>query len=209
MSALTTLTHWLLGEFDNQVQATDQPVWFVHLRLWHQPLPFRINDHVAIFCEQANALYLDAPYRQRVMILRPVESPDREDGSNPAELPIGQVEYRAFKFPDRVQGAGANPQLLESLTPDDLELLPGCELTIRQTADRFKADPDPNQRCCFQYNGQMRQVILGFEASEAEFCSFDRGIDPDTGRLLWGALMGAYQFQKRQNFALPQRFVRF
>ncbi len=187
---LTQLAHWLAGEFDNQPQAQDQPVWFVSLRLWQRPLPFRIQGHLALFCEQANSLYLDAPYRQRILVLRPSDNPQQ-----------GRAQYLAFKQPERFKGAGAQPERLQTLTLDDLEALPGCELTITYTNQRFKADPDPDAKCCFQYNGQTRQVILGFEATATQFLSWDRGVDPDSGKLLWGALMGAYQFHKRQDFA--------
>jgi hypothetical protein len=190
MPSLTTLAQWLAGEFDNQAQAQDQPVWFVNLRLWHRPLPFRVDDHLALFCEQANSLYLDAPYRQRVLVLKPGESTEQS----------WRVEYKAFKQPERYKGAGANPELLNHLTIDQLESLPGCELNLTYTAERFKAESEPEAKCCFQYNGQTRQVILGFEATPNQFFSFDRGVDPETGKLLWGALMGAYEFQKRQAF---------
>ncbi|MBF2047910.1 MAG: chromophore lyase CpcT/CpeT [Elainella sp. C42_A2020_010] len=187
---LTQLAHWLAGEFDNQPQAQDQPVWFVSLRLWQRPLPFRIQGRLALFCEQANSLYLDAPYRQRILVLQPSDN-----------LQQGRAQYLAFKQPERFKGAGAQPERLQTLTLDDLEALPGCELTITYTNQRFKADPDPDVKCCFQYNGQTRQVILGFEATATQFLSWDRGVDPDSGKLLWGALMGAYQFHKRQDFA--------
>ncbi|WNZ22527.1 hypothetical protein HJG54_06420 [Leptolyngbya sp. NK1-12] len=187
---LTQLAHWLAGEFDNQPQAQDQPVWFVSLRLWQRPLPFRIQGRLALFCEQANSLYLDAPYRQRILVLQPSDNPQQ-----------GRAQYLAFKQPERFKGAGAQPERLQTLTLDDLEALPGCELTITYTNQRFKADPDPDAKCCFQYNGQTRQVILGFEATATQFLSWDRGVDPDTGKLLWGALMGPYQFHKRQDFA--------
>lgn len=186
------LAQWLAGEFENQAQAQDQPVWFVHLQLWHRPLPFQIEGHIALFCEQANALYLDNPYRQRVVILQPTADPQRL-----------RAEYRAFKQPERVRGAGANPSLLDSLTVEDLEQLPGCELFITFDGQRFKADPPPDAKCCFQYDGKTRQVILGFESAVDRFWSFDRGVDPETGKLLWGALMGAYEFQKRQDFPVP------
>lgn len=39
---LITLAQWLAGEFENRSQALDQPAWFVHLRLWHRPLPHTI-----------------------------------------------------------------------------------------------------------------------------------------------------------------------
>ena len=185
MLDLTLLAHWLAGEFDNYPQAYDQPAWFVSLRLWHRPLPIRIDGDLAIFCEQANSVYLDAPYRQRVLILR-----------SPA-----QVEYKAFHQPERFKGAGANPSLLDGLTLSDLEDLPGCWLDLTQQASRYKAEPPPDAKCCFQYNGEMRQVILGFESEATQFWSHDRGVDLTTGKPLWGALMGAYEFQKRQDFA--------
>ncbi|VXD14111.1 conserved hypothetical protein [Planktothrix serta PCC 8927] len=31
--------------------------------------------------------------------------------------------------------------------------------------------------------------------------SYDKGIDPTTGKALWGALLGQFQFQKRCCFA--------
>ncbi len=200
MSSLATLAEWLAGEFDNQAQAQDQPVWFVNLRLWHRPLPWRIEGNLALFCEQANSLYLDAPYRQRVLVLKPVNSSGLAGSLTDSQW---QGYYKAFKQPERYRGAGAHPELLNALTPDQLEGLPGCHLTITYAANRFKAEPPAAAKCCFQYSGQLRQVILGFESMPNQFLSFDRGVDPETGQLLWGALMGAYEFQKRQAFQVP------
>jgi hypothetical protein len=188
--ALVTLAQWLAGEFDNQPQAQEQPVWFVHLRLWHRPLPFRIQGNLALFAEQSNALYPENPYRQRIVVLQTTE--------NPQQL---QAQYLALKQPDRFRGAGVNPSLLNALTPDDFESLPGCVLTVTRQSGTFRAQPEPDAKCYFQYDGKTRQVVLGFEVSNRRFFSFDRGVDPDTGQSLWGALMGAYDFEKRQDFA--------
>jgi hypothetical protein len=188
-SSLSTLSHWLAGEFDNKDQALEQPVWFVHLRLWHRPLPFQIDGNPALFAEQANYLYPERAYRQRVMVLQPI-----------AHSQNLRAQYYAFKQPDRFQGAGANPDRLQDLRLEDLELLPGCMLTVTQQSARFKAEPEPDARCCFQYQGEIRQVILGFEVSVDRFLSFDRGVNPETGQALWGAMMGAYEFHKRQSF---------
>ncbi len=185
---LENLAQWMAGEFDNRPQAQEQPAWFVGLRLWHRPLPWRIGGNLALFCEQANALYPEAAYRQRVVVLNP------EAGS-------WQAEYKAFQQPERFKGAGINPTLLNLLTPADLVELPGCRLTITQQDSRFRAEPEPVAKCCFQYNGETRQVILGFEATAEQFWSHDRGVDPNSGKLLWGALMGAYEFHKRQDFS--------
>lgn len=185
MSNLATLAQWLTGEFDNQTQALDQPIWFVHLRLWHRPFPIAIDGHPTLFAEQANALYLNNPYRQRVFVLKPGDRSDQF-----------QAQYFSFQQPDRVRGAGLNPDLLNAVTLEDLELLPGCRLDVQFEGDRFVAKPDPDAKCCFQYNGEIRQVILGFEVSADRFCSFDRGVDPNTGQALWGAVVGAYEFQR-------------
>lgn len=188
---LTELATWLAGEFDNREQALAEPTWFVSLRLWHRPLPIRLDGHRALFAEQANLLHPDQPYRQRVLILQP--SPGQS---------IGQVEYRAFHHPDRVRGAGANPALLESLSPNDLQPLPGCRLHLSYQNGTYEAVPDPSDRCCFQYDGKKRQVILRFMAQADRFWSGDRGVDPTTGQSLWGALMGDYTFQKRTSYPL-------
>jgi len=188
MDTLTHIANWLAGEFDNREQAIADPAWFVHLRLWHRPLPFQVDGCLALFAEQANVLYTDQPYRQRVLILRPTEGA------------IGQVEYRALAHPEQYRGAGADPTRLETLQLEDLIPLPGCLLTLTQQQAGFSAQPPADARCYFQYDGKTRQVVLGFEVYGDRFLSFDRGVDPDTGKSLWGALMGPYQFTKRLPF---------
>lgn len=189
-SEVITLAQWLAGEFDNQRQAIDNPAWFVHLRWWHRPLPFRVNGCVALFAEQANALYLDRPYRQRVLVL--------QEGNTPDQL---KVQYFGLVNPERALGGGANPTILKGLTAEDLELLPGCTLTVTRKGDCYRGEPDPNAQCCFQYGGQTRHVILGFEVTEQQFLSFDRGVEPESGRSLWGAVMGPYEFSKCGDFS--------
>lgn len=189
-SALVTLAQWLAGEFENTAQSQEQPAWFVHLRLWHRPLPWRVDGNLALFAEQANVLYLDQPYRQRILVLQETASPNQL-----------RVQYFAVPSPEQVRGAGANPALLQALNPADLEYLPGCELLVTCTPDTYTAKPPTGAKCCFQYNGEMRQVVLGFQAYSSRYLSYDRGVDPQTGQALWGAIMGAYDFQKCRDFA--------
>ncbi|WP_404786813.1 CpcT/CpeT family chromophore lyase [Altericista sp. CCNU0014] len=179
------LIEWATGEFDNTAQSKEEPTWYVPLRLWHRLLPHRIQGKWAIFAEQANFLDLERPYRQRVWVLEP--------------QPNGglAVQYWAFKDPARFRGAGANPGLLEDALEPALDLLPGCWLDVQVVGDVFEATPREGDRCCFTYDSKLRQVVLGFEASETQFLSYDRGVDPETGQSLWGALMGPYRHQKR------------
>jgi hypothetical protein len=186
---LTKLTQYLMGEFENRTQAIADPIWFVHLHLWHRPVALFSEDSVALFAEQANILQLDQPYRQRLLRIQ----------VHPDPFPL-QVQYYRFLDPGRFKGAAAQPTLLSTVTLNDIELLPGCVLPVRyvqnEGSDRFIAQPLDDKPCCFPYAGKTRQVCLGFEASPDEFLSYDKGIDPETGQGIWGAMMGAYRFQR-------------
>jgi CpeT/CpcT family (DUF1001) len=190
MTARNLLAEYLIGEFDNTEQSKEDPTWYVPLRLWHRLLPFQIQGKWAIFAEQANILSLELPYRQRILVLEP-----QVNGAL-------AVQYWAFKNPTQFRSAGANPDLLDRPLEPELELLPGCWLNVLQVGEQFKAEPRLGDRCCFDYNGKQRQVVLGFEASQTRFLSYDRGVDPETGQSLWGALMGPYQHQKRVAYPL-------
>ncbi|MEM9136775.1 MAG: chromophore lyase CpcT/CpeT [Cyanobacteria bacterium P01_F01_bin.42] len=186
---LNTLTQWLIGEFTNRSQAIDDPTWYVHLKLWHRPVPPPLGD-ACIFAEQANILQPDQPYRQRLLILTQ-PSPQQIEG-----------QYWAFKSPESYKGCGASPDKLASIQPDDLIELPGCKLSVAHADQTYTAKPHPNLKCCFEYAGKTRQVVIGFEVQQSRYTSYDRGVDPETGRSLWGAMMGPYQFDKLQTYDL-------
>jgi len=185
---LQTLADWLAGEFENAAQARSQSAWFVHLYLWHRPLPVPLWGNRAIFAEQAPIVKRDRPYRQRVMMLQ------SGDGGL-------QVQFLAFKRPEAFLGAGEDGEKLRHLSPEDLEILPGCVLAVQEAGDKFIAQPRAGDRCCFQAGGEWRQVELGFEVNSSHFWSRDRGIDPETGRGIWGALLGPYEFVKCRDLA--------
>lgn len=197
------LGRYLAGEFDNQQQAialrarsaNAEPAWYVHLRLWQRPVPLFTEDSITFFAEQANIVNLDRPYRQRLLRLR-----------HSTQTSSLQVEYYMFKDPASVRGAARHPELLNSVTPAQIEFLPSCTLNVtqRQLAPNtyeFSTSPAGDSPCCFSYEGETYQVSLGFDATAEEFRTYDKGIDPKTGKALWGALMGPYRFRKRQDFS--------
>lgn len=193
---LLTLAHYLCGEFDNRAQAIAEPARFVHLRLWQRPVPLFTEDSITLFAEQANIVNLDQPYRPRIMRLQ--QSP----GSG-TQL---QVQYYMPKSPSAVRGSGCNRDSLQTFTPEQIELLPGCTLQVtvqprENQSYHFAASLLPEARCCFTYQDETRQVVLGFEATPEAFLSYDKGVDPTTGQVLWGAVWGPYEFTKRQDFA--------
>lgn len=192
---LLALAEYLAGEFDNREQAVAEPAWYVHLRLWQRPVTLFPEDSLTLFAEQANILYLDKPYRQR--ILRLVEA--HSDNT------LLQVQYYMFKDPTTFIGAGRSSTLLNKLTPEQLELLPGCILNVTQLpleSNRYKftATPPPETCCSFTYLGDTIQVSLGFEVTNDELKTYDKGIDPTTGKALWGAILGPYHYTKREQY---------
>ncbi|WGV26466.1 chromophore lyase CpcT/CpeT [Halotia branconii] len=192
---LTALGEYLTGEFDNQEQALAEPVWYVHLRMWQRPIDLFSEDSITLFAEQANIVNLDSPYRQRIMRLMPGRDSD---------LPI-QVQYYMLKDPSALSGAGRNPALLKTLAIEQLDLLPGCILTVTPqilapNTYKFAATPPLDACCSFTYLGKSIQVSLGFEATATEFNSYDKGIDPETKKATWGAIIGPYRYIKREQY---------
>jgi CpeT/CpcT family (DUF1001) len=189
---LLTLADYLAGEFDNREQALADPAWYVHLRMWQRPIPLFAEDSLTIFAEQANVLKLDQPYRQRIMRLMAKEESD---------APL-HIQYYMPKDPSALRGAGRNSALLNTLTQEQLDLLPGCRLAVTQeqiAPNRYKflAKPLDQARCTFTYLGDTVEVSLGFETTGEEFLSYDKGIDQTNGKATWGAIMGPYRYTKR------------
>jgi hypothetical protein len=191
---LTALAGYLAGEFSNQPQAIAQPAWFVNLRLWIRPVPIFTDDSITLFAEQANILKLDQPYRPRILRLRERENENIE------------VEFYMFEDLATARGAGQNKDLIAQITPDKIKFLPNCTLKVatQELGDGkycFATTPVTDEPCSVTYQGKTFQVFLGFKAIADELLTYDKGIDPATGTGTWGALMGAYAFNKLQNFA--------
>ncbi|MDJ0543283.1 MAG: CpcT/CpeT family chromophore lyase, partial [Microcystis sp. M53601_WE4] len=55
--------------------------------------------------------------------------------------------------------------------------------------------------CQFTYEGTTYQVALGFEVTSHSLKTYDKGLDPGTGKGIWGALLGPYQYEKKQDFS--------
>jgi len=189
---LTALATYLAGEFDNQQQALAEPAWYVDLRLWIRPVPIFTEDSITLFAEQANIVNLAQPYRPRILRLR--------------ERDRIEVEYYMFKDITTVKGAGQNRDLLQQITPQQIEFLPNCTLKVATDSlvnHKYSFDTSPaiDKPCSFCYQGNTFHVFLGFKATITELQTYDKGIDMETGKAIWGALMGSYRFTKRQDFS--------
>ncbi|MGL5940221.1 MAG: chromophore lyase CpcT/CpeT [Waterburya sp.] len=189
---LTTLATYLAGEFSNKQQALEQPAWYVNLRLWIRPVPIFTTDSITLFAEQANILKLDQPYRPRILRLRQKETIE--------------IEFYMFQDLATAQGAGQKPELISQITPETITFLPNCTLevttkTLPNGQYCFTTTPATEQPCSVSYQGTTFQVFLGLEATADELQIYDKGIDPETGKGTWGALMGGYRLTKLQDFS--------
>lgn len=196
-SPLITLAHYLAGEFENQAQAAADPALYVHLRLWQRPVPELSSEQTyTLFLEQASVASGKPPYRQRVLQLRAI---------------AGQLrgQYFALAQPLKFQGAGSDTARLAGFSSADLVNLPNSEADIQYqplagSEYQFRAALPEGQLCSFAYDGQRRYVYLGFDVAPEEgtiaLRTYDKGVDPDTGRGLWGALMGPFHMIKQKAF---------
>ncbi len=195
MNQLKTLAEYLAGQFDNQEQALNQPTWYVSLRLWLRPVKIFHDESIALFAEQASVVNLHQPYRQRILRLK--------SGGNLSENL--EVEHYMFKDVEPFRGAGSNQQILKKITLENLEFLPNCTLKVETQIQKedchFRALPIQETPCTFTYQNKKYQVRLGFEVNPDNLLTYDKGIDPETGKALWGALLGPYHFHKRQDFS--------
>ncbi|MEO0836698.1 MAG: chromophore lyase CpcT/CpeT [Cyanobacteria bacterium J06642_3] len=188
---LTALATYLAGEFSNQSQASSQPAWYVNLRLWIRPVPIFTDDSITLFAEQANVIKLQQPYRPRILRLRQRENIE--------------VEFYMFLDLATAQGAGQDKSLIGQITPETIKLLPNCTLKVAtqelNQGYSFTTTPISDEPCSVSYQGTTFQVFLGFKATPDELLTYDKGIDPETGKGTWGALMGPYQFSKVDDFS--------
>ena len=135
----------------------------------------------------------------------------RLEGWSHQERQSGQLqgEYFALKDPLKFRGAGTQPELLNAMTADDWVSLPNSTAQIQYqsvgtTRYQFQAGLPEGQYCSFEYGGQRKYVYLGFDIEKKndvlELKTYDKGINPDTGQGLWGALMGPFILLKQDSY---------
>ncbi len=182
---LTILAQYLAGEFQNSQQAIANPAWYVHLKLWHRPLPKQVfAPGIAFFCEQANVYKLEQAYRQRIVVIYEQNN---------------QLWAQYYKFHQPDAWCRASQSRLSEITLQDVEILPTCLLPIEvetQSDQSLEFNARTDNLCYFTYGDATYHVKLGFAARKHQFLSYDQGIDTKTGQVIWGAMLGPFEFTK-------------
>jgi hypothetical protein len=178
----------MAADFSNQEQAFENPPFFAHIRVCIRPLPLEVLSGVGFFVEQAYDYSLNDPYRLRVLKL--VNAGDHIE-----------IENYSVKEEKKFYGASRNLERLKTLTADDLEKLPGCNMIVEWTGHNFKGTVEPGKGCIVVRKGQKTYLDSDFEIDEDKFISRDRGRDPETDEHIWGSVAGPFYFVRWASFA--------
>ncbi|MEM7066900.1 MAG: chromophore lyase CpcT/CpeT [Cyanobacteria bacterium P01_B01_bin.77] len=184
---VSTLLKWMAADFSNQEQAIENPPFFAHIRVCMRPLPAGFLSGSSLYLEQAYDYMLNQPYRVRVLHFLPQEDHIL-------------LENYSFTEPEAVIGAARDPEKLATLTADQLEKMPGCDMTVRWTGHSFIGKVVPGKNCIVVRKGKTSYLDNEFEITDDKLVSYDRGRDPETDELLWGSIAGPFEFEKRQRF---------
>lgn len=185
---IITLTRWMAAEFSNQAQAFEYPAFFAHIRPCMRPLRTGFLPGISLYLEQAYDYMPQAPYRVRVLNFL------EKDGQ------IELVNYKV-KEEQRFYGAARERTLLDQLTPEDVELMPGCNMTVEWTGTSFKGRVQPGKACIVNYKGKTTYLDNEFEVDQNMLYSLDRGRDPETDERIWGSAAGPFHFSPVKRFA--------
>uniref|UniRef100_A0A832H5Q4 Chromophore lyase CpcT/CpeT n=1 Tax=Oscillatoriales cyanobacterium SpSt-402 TaxID=2282168 RepID=A0A832H5Q4_9CYAN len=185
---IATLARWMAADFSNQAQAFENPPFFAHIRVCMRPLPLELLSGVSLFVEQAYDYNINDPYRLRVLKLI------AKDGHI-------EIENYCVKGEEEFFGASRDPKRFASLTIDQLEMLPGCNMQVEWTGNSFKGRVQPGKACMVLRKGKTTYLDSEFEIDADKFISHDRGRDPETDEHVWGSVAGPFEFVRWASFA--------
>jgi hypothetical protein len=89
---------------------------------------------VSLYLEQAYDLYLNQPYRVRILKLVP-----HEDHI--------EIENYVIEGEEEFHGASREPQRLQQLKREKLKLMPRCTFMTHWTGNSFKGAVEPGKGC--------------------------------------------------------------
>lgn len=185
---VATLARWMAADFSNQEQAFENPPFFAHIRVCMRPLPSGFLSGVSFYVEQAYDYMLNQPYRSRILNL--ITQGDHIE-----------IENYTLKDAEKFYGAARDRNLLQQITPDKIEKLPGCNMVVHWTGHSFWGEVEPGKACMVMRNGKNTYLDSTFEIDGDKFISHDRGRDPENDEHVWGSVAGPFHFVRWANFA--------
>ncbi|MGU5661787.1 chromophore lyase CpcT/CpeT [Aeromonas sanarellii] len=176
------LLSWFTGEFSSQEQATfDARFTSAELRLveiWPGEGPFRW-----VYAEQFLTERAVRPFRQRIYRFSP--------------LPDGRILMAELTMPRATDFAGAwrQPELLDSLTPQQLSLREGCEIWLtRQPGGDYRGHTQVGH-CATDFGGAttlVQYLWIGPDSVRLLDRAYDNG-----ARQRWGSPGEGYVYLRK------------
>jgi len=190
---IKTLACWLSADFSNLAQHNENPPFYAHIRVCIRPLPLCQFPEPTLFLEQAYDFMLNRPYRLRALRLKVVGD---------------HIEIENYKVnpEDQFYGAARDLSKLQSLTPEHLVKMSGCDMNVTWTGHSFQGQVQPGKQCKVIRDGQETYLDSRFEISPGKFISLDRGYNPATDELVWGSVAGEFHFEQRASFSQEVEF---
>ncbi|QDL08002.1 chorismate-binding protein [Brasilonema octagenarum UFV-E1] len=185
---IATLARWMAADFSNQEQAIENPPFYAHIRVCMRPVFLGLSSGLSLFLEQAYDYMINDPYRLRVLNFINAENHII-------------LENYTVKEEQRFYGASRNLERLKTLSADDVEIMPGCNMIVEWTGHSFKGKVEPGKGCIVFRNNKKTYLDNEFEVNEEKLISLDRGRDIETDEHAWGSIAGPFYFFRRANFA--------
>ena len=177
------LRQYMSGSFSSELQSKSDSDYF-DIRLRMEPIWKTSESEFYLYVEQAMSTALDKPYRQR--IYRVVKQSDDRF-----------ISYiYTMNAPQRFTGKRGSDDVFNTITPDSLKVLEGCEVTLKFNRELLQfegatADKTcPSTRSGASYTSS--KVVIGAQGMN----SWDQGWN-DAGTQVWGATKGGYSFLKQ------------
>ncbi len=182
-----SLARAMAGGFSNQQQAFDDPTNYAHIRVFFRPLPWEFFNGMGFYSEQVYDYDLWLPYRQGIHRF----------------VPQGDEVYvENYSLQDALlyAGAGRNLDILRTIKPDVIERRCNCSMVFRKKNDVYQGRVE-GKCCVIEKRGKKTYLVSDARFTETTFTGWDRGLDVDTDKQVWGSAFGPLKFTKTDSYA--------
>lgn len=180
------LSQWMQGSFNSFEQSIEDEDYY-NITLEMHPIWTERTDGKWLYVEQAVASMKYKPYRQRIYHLH--------------QLSKGKIESEVYTLPepDKYIGKYSDPSFFDSLSPTDLTIREGCSIILEKKDDTFVGQTGETSCKSTLRGASYATSKVTVTANRLE--SWDQGFD-DKGEQVWGAVKGAYVFDKMTQMKL-------
>jgi hypothetical protein len=177
------LRQYMSGRFSSELQSKNDSDYF-DIRLRMEPIWKSSESEFYLYVEQAMSTSLDKPYRQR--IYRVVKQSDDRF-----------VSYiYTMNAPQRFTGKQGSDDVFNTITPDSLKVLEGCEVTLTYNRELMQFEGATADKTCPSTRSGATYTTSRVVIGEKGMNSWDQGWN-DAGAQVWGATKGGYDFRKQ------------